>query len=479
MELNMNSDQVFDLIESVSATSGKNDKIAMLKAASGSDLLRAVLESTYNPLISYGIRMVPERATDLAEHGDQVDVETWRIINSMARRKLTGGLMLATVEKEMTRLSKKSAELFKRIILKDMRAGFSEETVNKVWPGLVPDFPYMRCSLPKDAKPEQWADWEQGHVSQQKADGMFANVDHEENGSVFIYSRQGTMFPMEKFAGVVLAAQIALKAGTQNHGEMLVLRDGVVLAREIGNGILNSVLKGGDFAENERPIFMVWDQIPLSAVKPKGKYAVPYVDRLKGLIEQLRMSPATSGMAGPIRLIPTKIVKSLKDAYAHAAEIMLAGGEGTILKNRSAHWKDGTSKEQVKLKLEFTVDLKVQEIVLGRLNTKNAGRAGSLKCATSDGLLEVDVAIKGEKMRDEVDANPDDWIGRIMPVTANLVLKPSESNTLHSLFLPRFAESTYRTDKTVADSLQRVFDQEEAAKLGVAIKNGEALKEAA
>ena len=117
--------------------------------------------------------------------------------------------------------------------------------------------------------------------------------------------------------------------------------------------------------------------------------------------------------------------------------------------------------------------------MLGRDNAKNAGRAGSLKCVTSDGLLEVDVAIKGEKMRDAVDANPDEWIGKIMPVTANLVLKPSDSNPLHSLFLPRFAESDYRRDKSVADSLRRVFDQEEAAKLGVAIKSGEALKEAA
>lgn len=474
MELIMNSDQVLDLVDSIAATSGKNDKIAMLKACAGSDFLKRVLAAAYNPLVSYGIRNVPERRADAA--GVHLfDSETWQVIEQMANRDLSGNAMIDAVDAEINEgLSAKSAELFKRIILKDMRAGFSEETVNKVWPGLLPEFPYQRCSLPKDAKPEDWSDWEQGHISQEKADGMFANVDHEVSGAVFIYSRQGSMFPMEKFQALALAVGNTLESGTQSHGEMLVLRDGVVLAREIGNGVLNSVLKGGEFGANEAPIFMVWDQIPLEEVKPKGKYKVPYVRRLSGLIEQLKKNPSNH-----VRLIPTKIVKSLKDAYTHAAEIMLRGGEGTILKYRNAIWKDGTSKEQVKLKLEFTVDLKIKEVVPGRDNTKNAGRAGSLKCVTSDNLLEVDVAIKGEAMRDSVDANPQDWIDRIMPVTANLVLLPSESNKLHSLFLPRFAEASYRTDKTVADSLQRVLDQQEAAKLGQAIKSGEAMKEAA
>lgn len=473
MNVTMTTDQIFGLVESVAATSGKNDKQSMLKAVESCDLIKKVLRAAYDPLISYGVRRIPERNASAA--GDaQFDAETWITIEKLAIRELSGNAAIDAIQFELNKLSPASAELFKRIILKDMRAGFDEGTVNKIWPGLVPEFPYQRCSLPKDARPAEWDGWEQGHISQEKADGMFANVDHEENGAVFIYSRQGTMFPMEKFESLASAVAATLDAGTQNHGELLVLRDGVVLPRQEGNGILNSVIKGGDFAPNERPIFMVWDQIPLREVKPKGRYIVQYAKRLAGLIEQLRRN-----QSGIVQLIPTKIVRSLKEAYAHAAEIMLRGGEGTILKKRDAIWRDGTSKEQVKLKLEFTVDLAIKEVVPGRENTKNAGRAGSLKCATSDGLLEVDVAIKGEKMRDSVDANPEEWLGRIMPVTANLVLKPSESNPLHSLFLPRFAEADYRRDKSVADSLQRVFDQEEAAKLGVAIKSGEALKEAA
>ncbi|WP_233889705.1 hypothetical protein [Paraburkholderia flagellata] len=67
-----------------------------------------------------------------------------------------------------------------------------------------------------------------------------------------------------------------ISRGTQTHGEIVVLVDGVIASREIGNGIINRVSAGGAFEENEQPVFQAWDQIPLSAVVPKGKYEVGY-----------------------------------------------------------------------------------------------------------------------------------------------------------------------------------------------------------
>lgn len=461
MELKMNTDQVFDLIESVAATSSKNDKITMLKACAGSDMLRDVLRAAYDPTESYGIKNIPERNNPFGS--DLFNQQTWTILAQMRDRALTGNAMQNAVREELNRLSPKSAELFKRILLKNMRADFSEETTNKVFPGLVPDFPYMRCCLPKDAAMENW-DWTEGHISQEKADGMFANVDFEDTGEVFISSRQGSMFPMDKFESLVSAIKVTFECNTQSHGELLVSRDGVVLPREIGNGILNSVIKGGDFGPGETPVFVVWDQIPLSAVKPKGKYNVPYITRLKGLISQLKRNDS-----GVLQLVQTRIVRSIAEAYAHYCELLAKGKEGTIVKNRDAIWHDGTSKEQVKLKLEFVVDLQVVGIVPGKANGKNAGRAGSMACVTSCGKLRVDVTVKNEKMRAEVDANPNEWIDKIISVKVNGIMKPSESSDFYSLFLPRMVEPTYRMDKSVADDLSSVFAQEGAAKLGAAI----------
>lgn len=55
---------------------------------------------------------------------------------------------------------------------------------------------------------------------------------------------------MEHFSDLTAEMNMLIK-DVQYHGELLVERDGVVLPRKVGNGILNSVTKGGSFAENE------------------------------------------------------------------------------------------------------------------------------------------------------------------------------------------------------------------------------------
>jgi len=105
------------------------------------------------------------------------------------------------------------------------------------------------------------------------------------------------------------------------------------------------------------------------------------------------------------------------------------------------------------------VDLECREIIPGKAGTKNEGRPGSLRCATRCDGLVVDVTIKNEKMRDEVEASPQSFVGKVFAVRANDVMKPSESNDLHSLYLPRLVEASYRHDKFIADSLQEVLDQ--------------------
>jgi len=452
----MNSSEVLAHLDQIAASPSKNDKQAMVTTGMQFPLFQRVCEYAYNPFKTYGVRKVVGKAH---EGFRQFDAETWQLLDDLIARRLTGQNALEAIAGEIDQLDEGSADLLVRIIRKDLRAGFSESTINKACKGLIPDFPYMRCSLPKDTDLDAWP-WAEGVPSQEKADGMFANVDHEESGLVAIRSRQGTEFPIEKFQNVVSGVREFLLPGHQQHGEFVVMRDGKVLDREIGNGIMNHVINGGDFGTNEKPVYLVWDQIPLTSVVTKGKFAKPYRKRLLDLILQLRASKES------VRLIPTRLVHSKMEAYAHAGELMKLGKEGTVIKHPAAIWKDGTSKEQIKLKLEFDVDLEIEGIVPGRAGTKNEGRAGSFACRTSDGFLKVDVTVKNEALRDAVDANPDEFIGKVIEVVANDIMEPSESNRLHSLFLPRMKTASYRTDKTNADDLDRVFSAKECAILG-------------
>lgn len=447
----MTSSEVFALIEQVAATSSKNEKEALLKANASDELLKRVLNYAYNPFKTYGVRKMPSFTEDAEQDG--FDEQTWIILDALIDRSLSGNAALEAISGHMRHLDEHSRELFKRIILKDMRAGFSESTCNKVWKGLIPDFPYMRCTLPKDAKLDEF-DWKLGVISQEKADGMFANLDHEEGGVVRITSRQGSPFPIEAFESLENEVKARLVEGMQYHGELLVKRDGQILPREIGNGILNSVLSGGSFAPNERPVYMIWDAIPLEAVVTKGKFETPYIKRLTGIQRMLKTS-----LGEYLSLIETRIYHSLKDAYEHYRDLLKKGKEGTIIKNPHAIWRDGTSKEQVKLKLEFECELEVVGFEAG--NGKNAETFGALMCQSACGQLKVNVSGFTDAKRREIHDNREDWTGAIVTVRANSIMRPSESNDLHSMFLPRFVER--RLDKSVADDLARIEAQQQAA----------------
>lgn len=161
------------------------------------------------------------------------------------------------------------------------------------------------------------------------------------------------------------------------------------------------------------------------------------------------------------------MVHSLKEAYEHFKELLLKGKEGTIVKNPEGTWADGTSKNQVKLKVEFAVDVKVTGIILGEEGKNTYNRPAALSYESADGLLKGNVTVKNEDMRNRVEAEPESWLQSIITIIANDVMLPSESNEFHSLFLPRMAEDRYRTDKHEADDLPRIFAQLEAAKEAV------------
>lgn len=448
--MELNSDQVIDALDLIAADSSKKAKEALVSEHIKDALFGLACKYAFDPFYIYGL--LPTKADESIEHGELFfdEVNTIHFLDQLRNRELTGNAAREALRAQLAQLSKKSGDLLIRILRKDLRAGFGDSTINKAVKDFIPVFPYQRCSLPKDTDLTKWP-WMSGVLSQEKADGMFANGTIVKGGTLILSSRQGSPFPMNAFSELVEDAKL-LNDDFQYHGEILVVRNGEVLPREIGNGILNSVLKGGDFGADEHPIYKVWDMIPMRAVKSKGKFDAKYVGRFTVLERMVQRCKYIS-------VIETKLVHSLEQAYEHYGEFLRQGKEGTVIKHPDGFWKDGTSKEQIKLKLEADCELEVVAINPGKIGSKNEGRAGALNCKSSCGQLVVDVAVKNEKMRDMVDADPNDWVGKIVTVRSNQIMKPSASNDNHSLFLPRLVEDTYRTDKSEADSLERITAQ--------------------
>lgn len=451
----MNSNEVFNKIVDISSDSSTNNKQLILNEHVSDELFRSVLEYAYNPRKIFGV--VPDQTWIKEEGSSNFDEQTFGLLDNLIERKLTGNAAREALSNELNRLYKDSATLLVNIIKKDLRAGFSEKLINKAYKGLIPTYPYMRCSLLKDVKQSSF-DFVRGVFSQIKMDGLFANGNILETFQ--FTTRAGSVFPMEHFQEI--AESVSHLCGYQTHGELLVEQDGKILHRKIGNGILNSVLKGGKFEENQKPVYVVWDIIPIEEAKTKNKYKVPYYERL-ALLEKLFTQNQH------IRVIEYKVLHSLKECILHAVELIKLGFEGSVFKNPHMIWEDGTSKQQVKVKVEFECDLEITGIREGKKETKYEGRPAVFECQSSDARLKVNCVIKNEKMRDIVESDPNDWIGRIVTLTANDIID-SEGKEEYSLFLPRLYEDVYRTDKLVADDYQRIRDILDSILMGLNVE---------
>lgn len=463
----MNSTQVFDAIDEIAKTTGKNDKLALLTKYMQDPAFETVMVFAYDPFKTYGIR--PKRR-QLESYNRDFNPGTFELLQNLIDRKLTGDAAAKAVSHEMNSLDAKSAELLWRIINKDLKAGFSESSINKVKKGTIPEFSYMRCSLPKDAKLEEWP-WATGVISQIKADGMFFN-GNVESFAVNLCSRQGQPFPADAYYDLSNQLQLIhsqlgtpgsfYENGTQFHGELLVEdKDGNVLPRQVGNGLLNKVNQGDVLPEGHKITAVIWDIVPIENTGKKGIFNVLYLQRLKSLSAAVGFLKAARNEV-LVNIIETKVVRSYDEAMEHYMDARRRKLEGTIAKKPTMIWKDGTSKDQVKLKQEVVVELEVYGFEEGKEGAKTALTFGSLKCRTKCGMLEVDVGTGfSDELRKSINDNREMWLERIVAIKSNEIMYAARGKLKHSLFLPVYVE--LRLDKAEADTFDQVVAQFEAA----------------
>lgn len=446
-----NTDQFLAKLTTLAATPGKKDKLAIVQTFN--EFERDLAKRALDPTVSYYIAKIDTPPTgDAAEEWASDEIE---LLDKLSSRQITGKEATDALGFHLADLTPSASEVLRRVVLKDLKCGVGVSIVNAAFPGLVPDFAYMRCSLPKASNIEKW-DWSWGVFCQLKADGMFARVGVTDDGQVLITSRQGNTFPANAMAKLSEQAGWAFKRGTETHGELTVWIDGELQPRTTGNGMLNSLQQGGELPADAVIKFDCWDQIPLVNAVPKGSYSTPYRERYGTLLEQVLATGCNL-----IEMIEGRVVYSRAEAMTAYKAVLARGLEGVILKHPQTTWRDGDSKDQVKFKLEVDVDLKIVGFREGEVGKRTEHTFGSVLCQTIDGQLEVAVSGFKRDMGQYLHENRDSVLGRIMCVRANDVSVPSPTNELHSLFHPRFIE--LRDDKYEADTLQGVIDQFEAA----------------
>lgn len=336
----MTSDEIFDLIERISSTSSKKEKEALIKAHASDGLFSHVLEAGLNPFKTYGISY--DQATHLASVsvGDGLFwVATTELLNDLETRRLTGSAALSAVSEHMSKLSPKSAMLLARIIGKDFRAGFSETTVNKAIPKLIPTFDCMLAHPFDESRVTKWP-----QIVEPKLDGVrvLAFVTEDD---VRFFTRSGK--ELMTFSGIRDAILERGYVGAM--GDEMVL-DGEVLTGSFNKTVSEVRRKGAEATDAE---FHVFDLLPTSEFLA-GKSNLTYSSRRK------RVEEFVAGCdERKIKHVPKYLVNSVAEIHNIYRSVRERGLEGLIVKEPTAQYVNKRSYAWMKIKAEETADVPI------------------------------------------------------------------------------------------------------------------------
>lgn len=429
------------IIEEIAAVSGRNEKIAILEANKDNEELKAVLEATYNKSYNWYITSVPKNVNPLKSINTLAYAITI-LKEQLATRKVSGKKAKTLLEGVYSTLCQDDQKCLGWIIKRDVKCGINEKTILKVFPNLFPVFPYMRCSSKGEVKYPA--------ISDIKADGLFSRwIVRESTGGkeVTAHTRSGT--PLINIPQEVINDFLEMPLGVYE-GEILIQEGEDVLPREKGNGLVNAYFISGkrDVAEDHKLYLQLWDTLPEEDFWA-GKYDKGREIRLAALQGIINYCSPKN-----ISLIPFKVVNNKREAMEHYQEVVSKGYEGTVIKEMDAIWKDGTSKGQVKNKLEEIVELRIVGYNPAKEGSKNEDTFGSLLCESRCGKLKVSATGIKDDMRRWIHENKDYCLDKVVSIKSN---GPIQNNNEYSLFLPRFVELRDH-DKTEANTLEEILE---------------------
>lgn len=464
--------QIYSRIKAIAETPKTSEKSYLLGELLHihnpyAELAFEILRRTYCGRVVYGIGHLPLIRRAAAGAPSMPITEVFDNLDLITTRTVTGNAARDLLKEVMSQCDDETAEILYWMVNKDARAGFGVTLINKVSKvRQIAEVPYMRCSLANNVGMGDWAEWTNGEgvFIQLKADGMFNRCNATKFGTLFV-SRQGEVMPNEVLRSIPDAIQKAI-SDLGIDGEACIdgeftMRDpfeAVDLPRKESNGIFNSHRQSGKAIPHDtQVVYSIWD------VHGPQFDGWPYEERLK-VAEKLAIAAQGYLKEGDtVVLIESERVYSLDKAIEICQSYMLRGLEGAVAKKPSAKFVDGTSTDQVKMKIDFDFEAKIVGYVEGKPGKKTAATFGSIKFESACGLVRGSASGIKDADRERINADREGFLGSIIQIRGNDLTQNRDEPGFWAVSHPRVTE--FRTDKTEADDYQRIRDQFEAAKL--------------
>ena len=120
--------EIVNIIEELRNTSSRNDKMAILKNNKENELLKTILEFTYNPFKKYKI-------TEKSLGGGDTFIPTFESLDLLLHVLRTNNLdhqIRCSVNHFLVQTDEEIRDLYRCVILKDLKIGVNEKTLNKI-----------------------------------------------------------------------------------------------------------------------------------------------------------------------------------------------------------------------------------------------------------------------------------------------------------------------------------------------------------
>ena len=409
---------MIDVINAIKAAKGSKAKIQILSANKDNELLKLVLQMAYDKAsFAWGLTLKQVLKAPSKQLPDMGLVKAIAWMTNSLGRTVKGNAALEAMHSILDSVSAEEAEILRGIINRDLRIGLNVKSINKAIPGLIHEVQYMRCGVFKPKHKIKFPAY-----LQVKMDGTWRELCVKD-GKVSMWTRQG-----HEYSNPVLEELFAGCPDGRYIGELTIPG----LSRVQANGDINS-----DAPSYDRIHFTLWDYVT--------DRAEPYHNRLQALMKAIPQSPL-------VTIVKTERVYNNKEALSLTRQWMQEGEEGAVLKDVNLGFKNGTSDKQLKIKHVIELDVRCTGFTEGKLDTSREGKVGAITFATDDGLIEGQTSGFDSVTLEQLTANKDAYIGKVMTVQCN-DLQKAEGSSVYKLMHPRFVE--FRDDKEQTDTLER------------------------
>jgi len=211
------------------------------------------LRMALDPLVTFGVKQVPEATVD----GQGLPANAFaELARQLQERELTGHAARDAIQLAMSVATKEQWNgWYRRILIKDLRCGVSEKTVNKVVPGTVPVF---TCALAHDS-----AKHEKKMVGKKqieiKLDGVRV-ITIIQGNKVEMFSRNGKQF--HNFGHIIAELEEVIKDYPVPYPLVL---DGEVMSSDFQD--LMKQVHRKDGKQTTDAVLHLFDTIPLGCFK--------------------------------------------------------------------------------------------------------------------------------------------------------------------------------------------------------------------